>query len=263
MSVYLQPKNPVGNLLKLEFPYTPQIEYGVDVKYDSFNLTHTNYQPYAYTRTENPSLSMSCKFSAHTTDHFNQSVNAIRFLRTYTKMNYGRQDPDRGLPPRILRFFAYGPQLFNDVPVVISKFNITFPEDIDYVSGVFDQGGALKGPIQKRDPAVATNTAPNSSESSLYTDPMGTTDGESIMWAARQPKNNTRPSSVTTPQQQQQEQIGMPQDGAAASYDKTIWLPVLFQVHITLLVQQNLSRTVNEFNLHDFAQGDLVSKGYI
>ena len=254
MSVYLQPRNPVGNLLKLEFPYTPQIEYGVDVKYDTFNLTHTNYQPYAYTRTENPSLSMNCKFSAHTTDHFNQSVAAIRFLRTYTKMNYGRQDPDRGLPPRILRFFAYGPQLFNDVPVVISKFSISFPEDIDYVSGVYDQGGALKGPIQKRDPGQATNVPPET----LYTDPMGTTDGESIMWAARQPKNDNRPSSAT-----QQQPVVVPQDGAAASYDKTVWLPVLFQVHITLLVQQNLSKTVNEFNLHDFAQGELVSKGYI
>jgi len=45
--------------------------------------------------------------------------------------------------------------------------------------------------------------------------------------------------------------------------DNKIWLPMLFTIHITLLVQQNLSRTVHEFNLNDFAQGNLANKGYI
>ena len=116
-TVYLQPRNPVGKLKKLDFPYTPQIEYGQEVKYDSYAMSHTNYQTYGYGRTENPSINMTCKFSAHTSEHFNLSAYAIRFLRTYTKMNYGRTDPLRGLPPRILRFFAYGNQVFDNVPV--------------------------------------------------------------------------------------------------------------------------------------------------
>jgi len=213
MSIYLQPRSPIGNLKKLEFPYTPQVEYGVDVKYDTFSLTHTNYQPYAYTRTENPTLGLTCKFSAHTTDHFNQSAFAIRFLQTYTKMNYGRTDPDRGLPPRIMRFYAYGGQMFYDVPVVISKFNMTFPEDIDYVNGTVDFSGQTKGPITR-----------DQSNASLA-------KGDEI--ANQNQVNNT------------------------------IWLPMLFTIHITLLVQQNLSLTVNEFNLNDFAAGNLASKGYI
>lgn len=133
-TVYLEPKSPIAGLTRLEFMYTPQIEYSHDVKYDAYSLVHTNYQPYAYTRSENPSLSISCKFSAHTVDHFKKSEEAIRFLRTYTKMNYGRNDPMRGQPPRILRLFAYGNKMFNDVPVVISKFSMTFPEDCDYVT---------------------------------------------------------------------------------------------------------------------------------
>jgi hypothetical protein len=213
MSIYLQPRSPIGNLRKLEFPYTPQVEYGVDVKYDASSLTHTNYQPYAYTRTENPTLGLTCKFSAHTTDHFNQSAFAIRFLQTYTKMNYGRTDPDRGQPPRIMRFYAYGGQMFHDVPVVISKFNMTFPEDIDYVNGTVDFSGQTKGPINR-----------DQNNSSLD-------KGEEIA---------------------NQNQI-----------NNTVWLPILFTIHITLLVQQNLSLTVNEFNLNDFAAGNLASKGYI
>jgi len=141
MSVYLQATNPIGGLTKLVFPFTPQIEYSTDVKYDMYNTTHTNYQLNGYTRTDNPIISMTCKFSAHTTEHFKISEFALRFLRTYTKMNYGRQDNDRGQPPRILRFFAHGNSMFNNVPVVINKFSMTFPEDVDYVKGSIGNDG--------------------------------------------------------------------------------------------------------------------------
>ena len=143
MSVYLTAKNQVGTLKELRFQYTPQIEYSNDVKYDAYSLTHTNYQPYAYSRTENPTIGLTCKFSAHTKEHFDHCEYAIRFLRTYTKMNYGRTDNQRGQSPRILRFFAHGSPIFNQVPVVISKFSMTFPDDIDYVKGVFSPDNKL------------------------------------------------------------------------------------------------------------------------
>jgi hypothetical protein len=226
MSVYLQPKNPIGNLTKLEFPYTPQVEYGVDVKYDTFSLLHTNYQPYAYARTENPSLSIQCKFTSHTQEHFNRAAFAIRFLQTYTKMNYGRKDPQRGQPPRILRFFGYGDQLFNDVPVVISKFNLAFPEDIDYISGQVDLNGVVKGTIE-RSPSVPSTSNQQPSNGNVGTSDVGT---------------------IT----------------AVGNFDSNvIYLPAIFTIHINLLVQQNLYNTVNEFNLNDFASGTLITKGYI
>jgi hypothetical protein len=160
-AVYLKPRHPVGGLTVLEFPYTPQIEYSADVKYDTYSTTHTNYQMFGYTRSENPVISLNCKFSAHSADHFETSVNAIKFLRTYTKMNYGRTDPDRGQPPRILRFFAHGNTLFNDVPVVISKFNMTFSEDVDYVKGSIDDNGNLVKTDVVRSAQVPTNAIPN------------------------------------------------------------------------------------------------------
>ena len=218
-TVYLQPRNPVGNLKKLDFPYTPQIEYGQEVKYDSYAMSHTNYQTYGYGRTENPSINMTCKFSAHTSEHFNLSAYAIRFLRTYTKMNYGRTDPLRGLPPRILRFFAYGNQVFDNVPVVISKFNMTFPEDIDYVKGKIDPNSDLYKDIETvRKPEVPTNVTPEGEVSEIVV-------------------TDTR--------------------------IREIYLPVFFTITIGLLVQQNLYKAVNNFNLEDFASGKLNSKGYI
>jgi hypothetical protein len=158
-NVYLKATNPVKGVAEpLRFQYTPQIEYGQDVKYDAYNLVHTNYQPYAYARSEPPSISIMAKFSSHTTEHFKQSEYALRFLRTYTKMNYGKLDGAKGQPPRILRFFAYGSQVFENVPVVISKFSVTFPEDVDYIYGVFDTKGNLGSTAPAgRNPGNATN----------------------------------------------------------------------------------------------------------
>jgi hypothetical protein len=219
MSVFLRAKNQVGNLKQLGFQYTPQIEYSNDVKYDAYSLTHTNYQPYAYSRTENPTINLTCKFSAHTTEHFNHCEYAIRFLRTYTKMNYGRTDNQRGQSPRILRFFAYGSPIFNNVPVVISKFSMTFPDDIDYVKGVFSPDDKLVD--TPRDVKNPTTEVPASG-----------VDGV--------------PEMVVTGQR-----------------IKEFYLPVFFTINIGLLMQPNIYKAVNEFNLEDFSKGALSSKGYI
>ena len=215
MSVYLQATNPVTpSLKKMEFPYTPQIEYGQEVKYDMYNTTHTNYQLSGYTRSENSTISLSCKFSAHTAEHFKMSEFAIRFLRTYTKMNYGRQDPDRGQPPRILRFFAHGNSMFNNVPIVLTKFSMTFPEDVDYVKGSIANDGTL-----------------------IKTD---------VVRSTQVPTNVLADKQVT-----------------ANSVSGQVYLPILFSINISMLLQYNMYNAVQEFNLTDFANGKLSSKGYI
>ena len=232
MSVYLICKNPIAGLSRLDFPFTPQIDYNQDVKHDIYGLTHTNYQPYAYTRSENPTISMSCKFSAHTESHFAASEQALRFMRTYSKMNYGRKDPQRGLPPRILNFFAYGATVFNDVPVYLSKFNMVFPEDIDYVTGTFDSKGQLV------------------SKSRINEAPSGV---------------QTRDPSVPSTSVQNQDPDGAPSPAGDIKNNQTfeISLPILFTVNISLIVQQNLHKTVNEFTLEKFATGELMAKGYV
>lgn len=232
MSVYLICKNPVAGLTRLDFPYTPQIDYSQDVKHDIYNLVHTNYQPYAYSHSENPTISLSCKFSTHTQSQFAATERALRFLRTYTKMNYGRKDLLRGLPPRILNFTAYGATVFNDVPVYISKFNMVFPEDVDYVTGTFDSNGNL-----------TTNRIKDNGSGS-------------------QVRDNSVPSTAV----QNQDTTGATTGTGTTVNNKqsyTISLPILFTINISLIVQQNLHKTVNEFSLDKFATGELMTKGYV
>jgi hypothetical protein len=146
-------------------------------------------------------------------------------------MNYGRKDPMRGLPPRILNFFAYGATVFNDVPVYISKFNMVFPEDVDYVTGTFDSNGNL----------VNSRIKDNGSGSQVRNQQIASTDVQN--------QDTTGATSGDTTINNKQ------------SY--TISLPILFTINISLIVQQNLHKTVNEFSLDKFATGELMTKGYI
>lgn len=234
-SVYLMPRNPIkGGPSRLEFPYTPQIDYSNDVKYDSFNLTHTNYQPYAYARTENPQINIQAKFSSHTKDHFLISENAIRFLRIYTKMNYGRNDTDRGQTPRILRFFGFGRNFYN-VPVVISKFNITFPEDVDYIKGKIELGDTREAFIQNVGNRLS-NTSAGGGRGSAGLPIAVPEEGVTVVTDALTTTNTT---------------------------EQFIYLPAVFQISIGLLVQQNIARTVQDFTLEKFASGQMSEFGYI
>jgi hypothetical protein len=60
-------------------------------------------------------------------------------------MNFGEGDPDRGAPPPVLEFSAYGPTNYERVPVLVAGFTQSFPDDVDYVEAVID-GNAIQMP---------------------------------------------------------------------------------------------------------------------
>lgn len=122
------------------FPYTPQITYNVQAEWSPFNLVHTNYQPQIYARTKNPSISITNATFTATTEADAQYMFAVtHFFKTVTKMSFGVKDPNRGSPPPVLNFSAYGDAVFRDVPVVITDFNMIYDNQVDYVK--FSVGG--------------------------------------------------------------------------------------------------------------------------
>lgn len=127
----LEPLKKFGGVM---FPYTPVITYDVQAEWNPFNLTHTNYQPQIYARTKNPSINLNqCTFTATTEEDARYMFAAVHFFKTVTKMSFGVKDPNRGSPPPVLNFSAYGDAVFRDVPVVITGFNCIYPNDVDYV----------------------------------------------------------------------------------------------------------------------------------
>lgn len=115
------------------WPYTPTITYNQAVEYNDYGLTHVNQTPKAFTKTQNLQLEVSGDFTAQNQWEARYMFSCLHFLRTVTKMEYGRQSQSPGAPPPILLFSAHGDLMFDRLPVIIENFNIQLTENVDYV----------------------------------------------------------------------------------------------------------------------------------
>lgn len=130
----LSPLSADGGLV---FPYTPTLQVGHAANYGTYDITHTIYQPQYYISTASPSISITANFTANDIQEAEHTAAAIQFLKTCTKMDYGRQRRGKGAgtPPPILNLRAYSRNALHAkaTPVVIRSMNYTMPEDVNYV----------------------------------------------------------------------------------------------------------------------------------
>ena len=89
----------------------------------------------------------NCTFTATTLEDATYMFSAMHFFKTVTKMSFGVKDPNRGSPPPVLNFSAYGDAMFRDVPVVITDFTVVYPNDVDYVN-IEVNGSKINVPIK-------------------------------------------------------------------------------------------------------------------
>ena len=131
----------------LMFPYTPMIQMQhSNVAFGQYDLPHTNYDYMAYSKTQSPSMTVTGTFGAHTEPEARYMIAAIHFFRVVSKSNFGLSDPKRGTPPPKLAFSAYGPAMFNRVPVYIRSVSFGLDQDVDYVpitSGLGETGDGV------------------------------------------------------------------------------------------------------------------------
>lgn len=137
--LYNDPKAP-GILAPLKitkgviFPYTPQISVSYSAVYDPTMLTHSNYKINQYQGSAVDSVSISCMFTAQDTNEANYLLAVIHFFRAVTKMFYGKdENPDRGTPPPLCYLTGLGAFQFDNHPLVITNFNYSLPDDVDYI----------------------------------------------------------------------------------------------------------------------------------
>ncbi len=170
------------------FPYTPVVQHVQQVSWQQNALTHTNYAPQVYGRTENPKININeAKFTATTEEDAQYLLGVLFFFKYITKMHFGKKDGKAGTPPPVLEFSAYGQSQYNNVPVVIASVNYQYPNDIDYV--------------------------------------------------------RVQPEFSGTGQEE--------------------LVPIVMSLSIDMLVQYNVKDIRDNFNLNDFASGQLAKKGYI
>lgn len=112
---------------------TPNISLSQEVRYQDNELTHTNGGYLSYQGTSNPNIDVTGEFVASTPTDAYYMLACIHFIRSVVKTDFGEKSTNRGLPPPVLLFSAYGPYSFNNVPVVIRNYSVDFRDDVDYV----------------------------------------------------------------------------------------------------------------------------------
>lgn len=115
------------------FPYTPTITQEHTAVYNTVNPTHSNYGLHFYKHSSVGPITVAGKFTVQSEHDARVWIATTHILRAVTKMKFGA-DKDRGAPPPVCRFFAYGPLQYNNVPVVIQSIRVELPDSVDYYS---------------------------------------------------------------------------------------------------------------------------------
>lgn len=144
----IPPAYPSSNLLAplkdtkgFMFPYTPQIQISHSANYQNLAPVHNNYPFLSYENSRVEAITITGDFYCETSVDANYWVAAIHYLRSVTKMSYGKT-ANEGSPPPVVKLNGYGDFVFKNVPVVVSKFSVDLPKDVDYISCGIGAGGA-------------------------------------------------------------------------------------------------------------------------
>ena len=119
------------------WPLTPAVVIQHSANYNAMDQVHSNYPHQAYQNSQVDSMNIIGEFPVQNSEDAKHWVATINFLRTATKMFFGKEDGLNGLkgnPPPIMHLYGYGDHMFNRIPVVINTFNVELRPGIDYIS---------------------------------------------------------------------------------------------------------------------------------
>jgi len=116
------------------WPLTPVVQIQHMANYNPLAQTHSNYPFQAYQNSQVDSFNVLGEFPVQNQQDAAHWVATINFLRTVTKMFFGKEQPLKGNPPPILHLSGFGDHVFNKVPVVVNSFNVELRQGIDYIS---------------------------------------------------------------------------------------------------------------------------------
>lgn len=143
---------PLQTMRGVLFPYTPSIRFAHKANYNMEALTHSNYEQPFFINSAVESIGIDATFTANNTEEAKYVLAVLQFFRAVTKMFYG-QDSLAGTPPPILFLDGYGKIVLNHIPVVITDFSTSLPDNVDYISTA---SGSTAGGSQGSDNRVPT-----------------------------------------------------------------------------------------------------------
>jgi hypothetical protein len=116
------------------WPLTPTMTVQHSANYNAMDQVHSNYPHQAYQNSQVDSINIIGEFPVQNSDDAKHWVATVNFLRTVTKMYFGREQTLKGNPPPIMHLSGYGDHMYNKVPVVVNTFNLELRQGIDYIS---------------------------------------------------------------------------------------------------------------------------------
>lgn len=124
----------------LIWQYTPTMTFTSAAKYHQAQMQGMNYAINTYNMSEVSEITLNCDFTANDIYEAQYMLAAFNFLKIATKSYFGDAASAQGrygTPPPVMLFEYLGEQMFNKVPVVVSSYNITFSDAVDYVPVVW------------------------------------------------------------------------------------------------------------------------------
>ena len=218
------------------FPYMPTISTSYNASYESTELTHSNYRGQFYKSSYVGDISLSGTFTAQDTVEANYLLAVIHFFRSVTKMFYG-QDSERGAPPPLVYLIGLGQYQFNNQPCVVSSFNYSLPNDVDYIRTKPNNYNINLGPRQTK-----SDNGPFGQISSII----------------NRLKNAALPKGALP---------GIPDQSlvtaqSVTNIDNNTYVPTRMDIQLTLLPIQTRSQQSQQFSVKQFANGNLLKGGF-
>lgn len=218
------------------FPYVPQITTAYQANYDQYDLTHSNYRGIFYKNSRVNDIQIRGTFTAQDTKEAEYLLAVIHFFRSVTKMFYG-QDWQRGTPPPMVFLSGFGNFQFNGHPCVVSTFNYTLPNDVDYIRATnFNNYGTN---------LLNRRTAPQSS-------PGGINAAGAIRLANALLPKGALPNIPATG----------PVNGTVTNTQSSTYVPTKLEIDLTLIPVQTRSQISKQFSVQEFANGNLIRGGF-
>ena len=132
---------PIGGLLDtlnesngMFWPLTPSVIIQHSANYNALAQTHSNFPFQAYQNSQVDQINIIGEFPVQNSSDAKHWVATVHFLRTVTKMFFGKQQDLKGNPPPILFLNGYGDHVFKNIPVIVNTFNVELRSGIDYIS---------------------------------------------------------------------------------------------------------------------------------
>lgn len=116
------------------FPIQPDITVSHSAEYQSIKPTHSNFPYYHYTNSEIQQISITAEFPIRTDFDARYVNSGIHFLRSCTRMFNGKDGILAGAPPIVVRLKGLGFSGFDNIPVVITNVNVTYPSSVDAIT---------------------------------------------------------------------------------------------------------------------------------